>query len=991
MQAFIATGNYFAEPVVKVDGSWYSVPGGGRIAFAVVDRGCNNCTPLPPKPSNPPPSTQGITIIRMSPQGANFVSNQQFNPDVGLQTTGFSLDCSKSFLENIDGNRYGVYPIQGCTALGNNQYRISFGSPPMKTPDSPGEYHSKWQVWNGSAHIGPVIDIWFRVATPPNNNRPPNTPSPTSPGNWSEVRSTTAPQLCWKSNGDPDGDQVQFYAEVFDSAKIDNSGWITDTCWRPSHLDGQYYGYQWRMKTKDSRDAESGWSAPLHFTLSPPPNDPVQPTSTPQVIPTLQPTTGSWWDTAYAYRRLVPISTGDPLAAGTIIKVDLLDLNTLVTQGKARADRNDMRIVCRLSDTNWQEVARVVYTDWDLEFQLAADVPAGTNYSYYLYYGNPNAGAAPTFSLPQGWWVDMYIDKWWSSYVGTWAFNQAMDFGGAEQVCYEPLNHHSRTGSSFDDSDKFRGRLFIPTSGNWTFRVYTNDGYALSLDNHEIGRFDGYVTNRWADIGTANLKAGWYTMDLRDMWVNCGAWQFAMEGPGFANQIVPANYFQQVWGNVVIGIAPGYEETQANPTTPTPTNTSTPTSTPIPPAAPVFSGDGRDGDLTVAPGQVIVPNTIRASVSASGTGAAPSTSSGFNVGDTVLFHQTQGTANVGRWELNEIAAINSDTNWTLAHPLTYVYDSTGGRAQVIRVPQYRYLTIQSGGTLTAPAWDGTTGGILALMCNSVCTNDGTVDLKGLGFRGGAAYNVANTVQYQGEGTAGVGSFSQAANGNGGGGGHSEYPVQAWTGGAGGGNSTPASNVGGRNGSPTSFGGDAAGTPDLVNAVFGGGGGGYTEQIGGNGGGIGFFFVNALTLNGSITANGRDGTPQGGESSGSGGGAGGSILVRAGTVSINGGITTFGGAGGPSGPQYGTPGGSGATGRMRIEYCTSFTGITPPLVSVEQIDCGSLSSARTQSVMQSTTAMATSTPTATPSLTKEPSGSAAVLETKGGYALGTVIR
>ncbi|MEZ4730152.1 MAG: hypothetical protein R3E79_23730 [Caldilineaceae bacterium] len=98
-------------------------------------------------------------------------------------------------------------------------------------------------------------------------------------------------------------------------------------------------------------------------------------------------------------------------------------------------------------------------------------------------------------------------------------------------------------------------------------------------------------------------------------------------------------------------------------------------------------GDGRDGDLTVNPGQTVVINLDTARVNASGTNAN-NHSTGFVIGDLLLFHQTQGT-NVGQWELNTIAAVNSPTDWTLTQPLQYIYTNSSGKAQVIKVPQYR--------------------------------------------------------------------------------------------------------------------------------------------------------------------------------------------------------------------------------------------------------------------------------------------------------------
>jgi|GEM_PF-3264269 len=102
-------------------------------------------------------------------------------------------------------------------------------------------------------------------------NNPPGIPTLSSPGDWYESNDGTAPNLCWNSSSDPEGDNpVQYYAEVFDSAVNANSGWITDTCWRPGQLDSQYYSYQWRVRARDNKNKESDWSATRHFTIRQP-------------------------------------------------------------------------------------------------------------------------------------------------------------------------------------------------------------------------------------------------------------------------------------------------------------------------------------------------------------------------------------------------------------------------------------------------------------------------------------------------------------------------------------------------------------------------------------------------------------------------------------------------------------------------------------------------------------------------------------------------
>jgi len=117
----------------------------------------------------------------------------------------------------------------------------------------------------------------FEVFNSPNCgvNHPPNTPTLDSPPNNYPAQDGRAPTLCWNNTGDPDGDPVQFYAEVYDSPVTANSGWINNTCWCPSSLDGRYHTYKWRVKAKDSAGLESGWSSTRQFTIQTPNQPPT--------------------------------------------------------------------------------------------------------------------------------------------------------------------------------------------------------------------------------------------------------------------------------------------------------------------------------------------------------------------------------------------------------------------------------------------------------------------------------------------------------------------------------------------------------------------------------------------------------------------------------------------------------------------------------------------------------------------------------------------
>jgi hypothetical protein len=174
-----------------------------------------------------------------------------------------------------------------------------------------------------------------------------------------------------------------------------------------------------------------------------------------------------------------------------------------------------------------------------------------------------------------------------------------------------------------------------------------------------------------------------------------------------------------------------------------------------------------------------------------------------------------------------------------------------GHVQIIRVPQYRSLTVSAGASVVAPPWDGLVGGVIALQVQGTVTVDGTLDASGLGFRGGAVTPI--TVQRapavgsfyrsqsnldganRGEGIGGsssdyaaVGAFGRGAAANGGGGGN-----RINAGGGGGGNGGDVLLWNGQGVMSTTITGGASAWPldpgyDSTRTVAAGGGrGGYT--------------------------------------------------------------------------------------------------------------------------------------------------------------------
>jgi PKD repeat protein len=344
-------------------------------------------------------------------------------------------------------------------------------------------------------------------------------------------------------------------------------------------------------------------------------------------------------------------------------------------------------------------------------------------------------------------------------------------------------------------------------------------------------------------------------------------------------------------------------------------------------------------------------------------------------GATITFpdDSTYGTIsnynNCGNNELQEVLSVPNGTTITLSCGLLKSY-TAAGRVEVIRVPRYTTLTINNGGTLTCPAWNGATGGVLAVEVLGVTTVNagGTISVSSKGFRGGVldntsqfgtgnfVWNTAISGAEKGESIAGFqtdydamgGRYDKGAPANGGGGGNGH------NGGGGG---------GGNGGNPAAWRG--TGNPSLAVAAWanawnlewagfaattssGGGRGGYTYSQTNNNpytlppdnttwsgdyrrknGGLGGRALDYST--GRLFLAGGGGAGDENQGFGGAGGAGGGLayvmafdnITGAGTVvsnGTNGGNTT--GANGTDGA-----GGAGAGGTIILNSTGTVSGIT----------------------------------------------------------------
>lgn len=349
-------------------------------------------------------------------------------------------------------------------------------------------------------------------------------------------------------------------------------------------------------------------------------------------------------------------------------------------------------------------------------------------------------------------------------------------------------------------------------------------------------------------------------------------------------------------------------------------------------------GDGSDGALTIS------TNTTDAPIDSSATGTIGSTTlsatnASFAAGQVILIHQTRGIG-AGAWQKTKISSYSAGTITTL-DALTATF-TTG--AQVIVMKQYTTITVNSGITWTAKAWDGTVGGILAVIANGVVTITGTITATGKGFRGATGDTDPGNA---GEGSAGAEvANSTAANGNGGGGGQQGPNSGQVEGGhgAGGGNAAAGTSAGTRNAASGGTGGSAIGNAALTLMSLGGGGGSGGANFAGNqagrnggiGGGIIFLFVKTPTVTGGITANGSNGSDSNDSAGAGGAGAGGSILIKTQTAILGSSLVTAnGGTGGACTGAFNGSGGNGSAGRIHADYSTSVSGTTSPTLDSTQ--------------------------------------------------------
>ena len=192
---------------------------------------------------------------------------------------------------------------------------------------------------------------------------------------------------------------------------------------------------------------------------------------------------------------------------------------------------------------------------------------------------------------------------------------------------------------------------------------------------------------------------------------------------------------------------------------------------PSPPSGLVDTGTGKDG-LFAIDGTMRLDDGSAALAEPAGASArmlVVSSGEGFAPGDELLVIQMTGDG-AGHHESAIVSAVDGAVV-TVEDALDSDYPADGDRhTQVVRVPHFTDVTVQSGGLIAAQLWDAErgTGGVIAFRATgSVSIADGgAIDVSTLGFAGApASGSVAG-----GAGAAGVGGGTSAVVLCGGGGG-----------------------------------------------------------------------------------------------------------------------------------------------------------------------------------------------------------------------------
>ncbi len=203
---------------------------GWQTAIQSIEVFSNNACPTPTPTSNPTPTPTPTP----NPPSANFDASP-LNGVAPLTVT----------FHNTSSGGYS----QCAWSYGDAQTGTSCEPYHSHIYTNPGSYTVVLSVWGAGGSDTKTASNYVTVTLA---NRDPN--APTSPSPQSGITLDAMPLLCWQNNGDPDGDPVEFWVDVWTAGYVrgEQSQWISANCWRPTTLSGEDT-YFWAVRVKDGK------------------------------------------------------------------------------------------------------------------------------------------------------------------------------------------------------------------------------------------------------------------------------------------------------------------------------------------------------------------------------------------------------------------------------------------------------------------------------------------------------------------------------------------------------------------------------------------------------------------------------------------------------------------------------------------------------------------------------------------------------------------
>jgi len=218
----------------------------------------------------------------------------------------------------------------------------------------------------------------------------------------------------------------------------------------------------------------------------------------------------------FQYRRRITITANEPLPAGYSLRFTV-DHAQLVAQGQSLASGRDVRIA-RWTGATWSERDRVLGLEsaWDLAdsvvwFRTPGGIPAGTDQSYYLYYGDDNASPPPrnpdaVFALFEG-FESGDASGWTTPNAAKWAVSTSQARSGTYALMAVPSDHDEQfiVAQGVDQAD-------VAVDAFWRLSTITDMDVAQGVRMRLDPTVDLYETNLEGTDGWTIAKViggGW--------------------------------------------------------------------------------------------------------------------------------------------------------------------------------------------------------------------------------------------------------------------------------------------------------------------------------------------------------------------------------------------------------------------------------------------------------------------------------------------------